>query len=102
MAPSAIKGSHVNIQPRLVSVAHASRLTCLGKASCLTTQAHATGRTMACVVALVTFDDLTLSLYAGFPTGGRWSCIGSGPAFGEVPPPTHIGWHMAVQFGHVL
>ena len=57
---------------------------------------------MACVVALVTFDDLTLSLYAGFPTGGRWSCIGSGPAFGEVPPPTHIGWHMAVQFGHVL
>jgi hypothetical protein len=62
MAPSAIKGSHVNIQPRLVSIAHASRLTCLGKASCLTTQAHATGRTMACVVALVTFDDLTLSL----------------------------------------
>ena len=71
MAPSAIKGSHVNIQPRLVNVAHVSRLTCLGKASCLTTQAHATSRAMACAVALVTFDDLSLSLSlsAGFPTG---------------------------------
>ena len=59
MAPSAIKGSHVNIQPRLVSVAHASRLTCLGKASCLSTQAHATSRAMACVVVLVT---LTISV----------------------------------------
>ena len=91
MAPSAIKGSHVNIQPRLVSVAHASRLTCLGKASCLTTQAHATGRTMACVVALVTFDDLTLSLSLCWIPYWRslvlhwfWTCL-----WGGSPPHTH-------------
>jgi len=88
MAPSAIKGSHTNIQPRLVNIAHASRLTCLGKASCFTTQAHTTGRAMACVVALVTFDDLSLSLslyWRSLVLHWFWTCLWGGSS----PPHTH-------------
>ena len=60
---------------------------------------------MACVVALVTFDDLTLSLSLSM-LDSLLEVVGLALVLdlplGRFPPPTHIGWHMAVQFGHVL